>query len=86
MGANPYESPQTPSEPLPQTQMNRACPNCGSSEFETGWLQDVGSPFNIRYNSKKNTSWLWAWTGLRGTRVAVKRCTRCGRLDLFAND
>ena len=56
------------------------CQNCGSSDFEWGWIHPTAFNRQIKYTADSRSSWL----GLGGINLKARRCTGCGRLELFA--
>jgi hypothetical protein len=54
------------------------CANCGSHEFEQGWLQTVRHSDTLCYFRSDGEA------GGGGIDVTARRCLSCGLLDLLA--
>ena len=65
-----------------------SCPNCGSADVETGYLVDVTKSGRVDLQWSAGTVHEAFLVGSRRAQeareVVALRCTRCGRLELFA--
>ena len=77
-------------EPAPTRRTGHAapaCPNCGSHDWEDGFVEGTGDSL-VRYYVGPRASGLFGVKrfGLERRTVVARRCLTCSRLDLFAGE
>ncbi|GAB2581003.1 hypothetical protein [Microlunatus antarcticus] len=63
------------------------CPNCGSNEFQDGFVEGTSDSLVRYYASQRESGFFGVKRfGLERRAVIARRCLRCDRLDLFAGE
>lgn len=85
----PYQPPHGPGRPETPTTEAFACPNCGSTQFNPGFIDDTTGNAAVRWFQGPVEYGLLGGIKRSGrTRRVIMsyRCTGCSRLELYAGD